>query len=66
MFKEKVEKISSEHRLFLETIHLPTLKENETMLCEEEELYEAIMSMAQEKSPGNDGLTNIFCVFGKI
>ena len=36
------------------------------MLCEEEELYEAIMSMAQEKSPGNDGLTNIFCVFGKI
>ena len=40
------------------------MKENKILLCEEDptekELYEAMIITAQEKSPGNDGLTKDF------
>ena len=53
-----MEKASTEHTLLLETLPVPILKENEILLCEEDptekEFYEAIMSMAQEKSSGKD------------
>ena len=67
MFKESIEKTSTEvyeNILFLETLPWLILKENENLLCEEglskKEPEEAMMNMAQEKSPGNDELTKEF------
>ena len=64
LFKDSVEIISTECTLFLETLPLPILKENEILLCQEElaekNFYEAKISMAQKKSPENDGLTKVF------
>ena len=65
LFKESIEKISTKDTLFLEKLPLPILKEKEILLCEEglteKEPEKAIMNIAQEKSPGNDGLTKEFC-----
>ena len=63
MFKN-VEESSVEHKAFLDTLSLLILNESETLLCEgaltEKELHAAMMSMAQEKAPGNDRLTKEF------
>ena len=63
----KKEKSSVEHTTFLDTLLLPILNESETLLCEggltEKERHAAMMSMAQEKTPKNDGLTNEFYSF---
>ena len=52
------------HKTFLDTLSLPMLNESETLLCEEaltgKELHAAVMSMAQEKTLGNNRLTKEF------
>lgn len=63
LLKESVEKTSTEHQLFVETLFLLILKENEILQCKDvtgEELYEVMMNMTQEESPGNDRWTNGF------
>ena len=68
MFEKSLEKSYVEHTAFLDTLLLPILNESKTLLCEgaltEKELNTAMMSMAQEKAPENDGLTKEFyCCF---
>ena len=61
---KNVKKSSVEHTTFLDTLPLLILNESEMLLYEvaltEKELNVAMMSMAQEKSLGNDGLTKEF------
>ena len=54
----------SEQDMFLRNISLPTLDPQQQYLCEtdisEKELYNALKTMQNNKSPGNDGLTKEF------
>ena len=64
LFKENVEKISTEYAIFLETLPSPILKGNAILRFEsyitERELHENMISVAQEKSRENDRLTKEF------
>ena len=50
------------YRVFLLNLSLPKLNENQTLKCEgaitECELLKALTSIDNDKSPGNDGITN--------
>ena len=52
--------------LFLDTIVTPVLTQNDLQLCEglitEVEVYTALASMKNNKSPGNDGLSKEFYI----
>ena len=51
----------SDTRIFLEGLNLPKISESEKLLCETEitleDLKESMLSMSDDKSPGNDGIT---------
>ena len=54
----------SEQTNFLDTLQIPKLSDDECLLCEgeltENELYNALKNMPNNKSPGNDRLTKEF------
>ena len=56
----------------MKTLNLPKLTDNESRLCEGEltkrECWEALQTMGNNKSPGNDGLSREFnvCFFNEI
>ena len=56
LFKNKIKKTLSEQTSFLDTLQIPKLSGNK---CEgeltENELYDALKNMPNNKSPGNDG-----------
>ena len=49
---------------FLDGLGLPKISEIDRLMCEEEvtleDLKEAMLSMSDDKSPGNDGITKEF------
>ena len=51
----------SDTQVFLEGLNLPKISESEKLLCETEitldDLKESMLSMSDDKSPGNDGIT---------
>ena len=51
----------SDTQIFLEGLNLPKISESEQLLCETEitldDLKESMLSMCDDKSPGNDGIT---------
>ena len=65
-------KSESECLSYLHTVNIPKLTESEKDSCEgrltKKEIWEALNSMANNKSPGNDGLSKEFyvCFFNKI
>ena len=64
LFKNSIKKTLSEQTNFLDTLQIPKLSDDECLLCEgeltENELYDALKNMPNNKSPGNDGLTKEF------
>ena len=66
LFKKRDSKPSSQINDFLDTVQLPKLNIAEINECDnelsEKELYISLMSMQNNKSPGNDGLTKEFFV----
>ena len=65
-------KSKSECLSYLHTVNIPKLTESEKDSCEgrltKKEIWEALNSMANNKSPGNDGLSKEFyvCFFNEI
>ena len=61
LFKEKLFKSEEYIQSFLDKVSVPKLNENQTLKYEdvitECELLKALMSMHNDKSPGNDGIT---------
>ena len=51
----------SDTQIFLEGLNLPKISDSEQLLCETEitldDLKESMLSMCDDKSPGNDGIT---------
>ena len=68
LFKKGDSKRPSQINDFLDKVHLPKLNITEINECDDElskkELYIFLLSMENNKSPGNDGLTKEF--FWKI
>ena len=68
LFKKGYSKHVSQINNFLDKVHLPKLNITEINECDDElskkELYIFLLSMENNKSPGNDGLTKEF--FWKI
>ena len=60
LFSKKVLNNSDTHS-FLDSLNLPKISDSEKVLCESEiklgDLKEAVLSMSDDKSPGNDGIT---------
>ena len=61
LFKEKLSILEESIQNFLDKVSLPKLYENQTLNCEgaitECDLLKALMSMDNDKSPGNNGIT---------
>ena len=61
LFKEKLFKSEECIQSFLDKVSVPKLNENQTVKCEDAitecELLKALMSMHNDESPGNDGIT---------
>ena len=68
LFSKKLSVSSNSCDSFLESVATPYLNNNEKNTCEGDlsdiELYNSLISMKNEKSPGNDGFSKEF--FGKI
>ena len=66
LFKKKNTCTKEKLEQFLNSISLPTLTNDEKLICEgeitEKELFIALSKMENNKSPGNDGLTKEFYV----
>ena len=66
LFKEKLSISKECIQSFLDKVSLPKLNENQILKCEgditECELLNALTSMDNEKSPGNDGITKEFYI----
>ena len=66
LFKEKLSISEECIQSFLDKVSLPKLNENQILKCEgtitECELLNALTSMDNEKSPGNDGITKEFYI----
>ena len=66
LFKKCDSKLPSQINDFLDKVQLPKLNITEINECDDElsekELYISLMSMQNNKSPGNDGLTKEFFV----
>ena len=66
LFKEKLSISEECIQSFLDKVSLPKLNENQTLKCEgtttECELLQALTSMDNDKSPGNDGITKEFYI----
>ena len=64
LFKKHKQKTAAEIKIFLRHLNIPKLPEDKSKLCEEDltekDLYDSLKSMQNDKSPGNDGLTNKF------
>ena len=67
LFKKTVFKTSLEYDNFLENIDIPILDIEDKSLCEREltesDFLEALLSMQNNKTPGNDGLSKEFYVY---
>ena len=67
LFKKTVFKTSLEYDNFLENIDIPILGIEDKTLCEREltksDFLEALLSMQNNKTPGNDGLSKEFYVY---
>ena len=54
-------------QIFLESLNIPKISDFEKTLCENEitlaDLKESMLSMSDDKSPGNDGLSSEFYNF---
>ena len=61
LFKEKLSILEERMQNFLDKVSLPKLYENQTRKCEgaitECELWKALTSMDNDKSPANNGIT---------
>ena len=72
LYKKRNDKTETDCYNYLKTLNLPKLTDNESRLCEEEltkrECWEALQTMGNNKSPGNDGLSKDYyvCFFNKI
>ena len=72
LYKRQSNKTEKECLEYLENLNLPRLSDAEKAVCEglltEQECWEALISMGNNKSPGNDGLTKEFyiCFFNEI
>ena len=66
LYTRQSTKSESECLSYLRTVNIPKLTESETDSCEgrltKKEIREALNSMANNKSPGNDGLSKEFYV----
>ena len=66
LYKKRNEKTETDCYNYLKTQNLPKLTDNESRLCEGEltkrECWEALQTMGNNKSPGNDGLSKEFYV----
>ena len=66
LFKNNIKKTSLEQTKFLDTLQIPELPDDASLLCEgeliesESKLYDAQKNMPNNKSPVNDGLTKEF------
>ena len=62
--KKKLETNSESLKNFLNDVSIPSLSETQKQICEEElmekDIYESMIRFDNNKSPGNDGLTNEF------
>ena len=72
LYKKRNDKTETDCYNYLKTRNLPKLTDNESRLCEGEltkrECWEALQTMENNKSPGNDGLSKEFyvCFFNEI
>ena len=70
--KKRSNKTETDCSNYLKTLKLPRLADEECRLCEGEltkrECWEALQTMGNNKSPGNDGLSKEFyiCFFNEI
>ena len=64
LFSRKVQNQTDKIEVYLELIPLPKLTNEQTLSCEvivfEDELFKSLKSMENNKSPGNDGLSEEF------
>ena len=70
-FSRKVQFQTDKIEAYLENIPLPKLVNEQTLSCEdisEDEVFESLKSMENNKSPGNDGLSKEFyeCFWDEI
>ena len=70
-FSRKVQFQTDKIEAYLENIPLPKLVNEQTLTCEdisEDEVFESLKSMENNKSPGNDGLSKEFyeCFWDEI
>ena len=67
LFKRRVSKTERECKAFLDSIHLPSLSDEQKLLCDKpitiDDLYQSLSSMSNGKSPGNDGFSVEFFKF---
>ena len=72
LYKRQSNKTENECLEYLENLNLTRLNDAEKAVCEgtltEKECWEALLTMGNNKSPGNDGLTKEFyvCFFNEI
>ena len=72
LYKKRSNKTETDCSNYLKTLNLPRLADDECRLCEGEltkrECWEALQTMGNNKSPGNDGLSKEFyiCFFNEI
>ena len=72
LYKRQSNKTEKECLEYLENLNLPRLSDAEKAVCEglltKQECWEALISMGNNNSPGNDGLTKEFyiCFFNEI
>ena len=61
LFEERLQNDSKKLLEFLKDTPIPSLTEGQNKICEgeltEKEIYQSLISMENNKSPGNDGLT---------
>ena len=67
LYKKRNDKTETDCYNYLKTLKLPRLTDDESRLCKGEltkrECWEALPTMGNNKSPGNDGLSKEFYVF---
>ena len=72
LYKKRNDKTETDCYNYLKTLNLPRLTDDKSRLCEGEltkrECWEALQTMRDNKSPGNDGLSKEFyvCFFKEI
>ena len=72
LYKKQSNETENECLEYLENLNLPRLNDAEKAVCEgtltKQECWEALLTMGNNKSPGNDGLTKEFyiCFFNEM